>query len=69
MEFHVLHGLLLEIGQFDSAAKLLEGHGAGLGFEFVLDCLVDLAGQLRIVDCLGEDSLEHLQQLRFIRLF
>jgi hypothetical protein len=68
LEFNVCRGLLLKVGQFNSAAKSLEGQGPGLGFKFAFDGLVNPLGQLRVARGFGEDSFEQIQQLRFIRL-
>ena len=69
LEFNVCHSLLLKVGQFDSAAKFLKGHDTASGFKLDFDGLVNFVGQFRVMRGFGEDSLEHIQQLRFIRLF
>ena len=69
MEFYVIHGLLLQIGQLNSAAEFLEGERARLGFQLGLDGEVNSVRQLRVVRRFGQDPLEQVQQLCFIRPF
>ncbi len=69
LQLHVLDRLGLEIGQFDFLAKVFERRGAGFGFKFEFDGLVNLARQLGVVGGFGQNPLEQVQQLGFVRLF